>query len=491
MGHATHFLQRLERVDGPALDLALDLYREPGLLKGALYRLNLPAGDQHIALPLEQGPEPPHALVTREGHYVTCLGAGMQPTGAHVVSHALLRTAVQELSAWRGLETREGRTQIVLGRLHRAGPRLSREDFEDLRVIAAVIPKYFVELGIEIRDRVLDFRARYRPRDYERLDEATRRRLLDYDRLSWTIGHAVLLAADAYAVEERFFPGVGVEALTHLLLRAGHFGRGGNVLRTTWAMARLGRHALPTLKEKIALFQGMGARAATDAREATLMRDALIATLALPAIAARHTPLRAEIEKYLLRMVPPTTRAELIAAPQKDHREAILIETGGNFIAEVAGLAWQTLHNDDPTQARGRTQRVAWAIMTGVDPRIDFNLLPPEFPRPTDLPESIVLPVLATLTAPIFQPEMLVGIVPIVPAVARIDAADHFLPRTLLNELTDHPHFRPDPERIRATLNDQYGHSARATPIVKPPTPGRNDPCACGSGQKYKKCCGK
>jgi len=22
-------------------------------------------------------------------------------------------------------------------------------------------------------------------------------------------------------------------------------------------------------------------------------------------------------------------------------------------------------------------------------------------------------------------------------------------------------------------------------------TPGRNDPCSCGSGQKYKKCCGK
>ena len=22
-------------------------------------------------------------------------------------------------------------------------------------------------------------------------------------------------------------------------------------------------------------------------------------------------------------------------------------------------------------------------------------------------------------------------------------------------------------------------------------TPGRNDPCSCGSGKKYKKCCGK
>ena len=27
------------------------------------------------------------------------------------------------------------------------------------------------------------------------------------------------------------------------------------------------------------------------------------------------------------------------------------------------------------------------------------------------------------------------------------------------------------------------------TPITKPPTPGRNAPCLCGSGRKYKHCC--
>ncbi|MBO7605782.1 MAG: SEC-C domain-containing protein [Elusimicrobiaceae bacterium] len=27
-------------------------------------------------------------------------------------------------------------------------------------------------------------------------------------------------------------------------------------------------------------------------------------------------------------------------------------------------------------------------------------------------------------------------------------------------------------------------------PIVKNKEPGRNDPCPCGSGKKYKKCCG-
>ena len=27
--------------------------------------------------------------------------------------------------------------------------------------------------------------------------------------------------------------------------------------------------------------------------------------------------------------------------------------------------------------------------------------------------------------------------------------------------------------------------------VVKAPKVGRNDPCPCGSGKKYKKCCGK
>jgi len=33
------------------------------------------------------------------------------------------------------------------------------------------------------------------------------------------------------------------------------------------------------------------------------------------------------------------------------------------------------------------------------------------------------------------------------------------------------------------------GYAPR-TPIRKEPEPGRNDPCSCGSGKKYKKCCG-
>jgi uncharacterized protein YchJ len=37
-----------------------------------------------------------------------------------------------------------------------------------------------------------------------------------------------------------------------------------------------------------------------------------------------------------------------------------------------------------------------------------------------------------------------------------------------------------------------HHHHAPQLPFVRAtPKQGRNDPCACGSGQKFKKCCGK
>ena len=35
-----------------------------------------------------------------------------------------------------------------------------------------------------------------------------------------------------------------------------------------------------------------------------------------------------------------------------------------------------------------------------------------------------------------------------------------------------------------------YREQKSSTTVVKPPKIGRNDPCPCGSGKKYKKCCG-
>ena len=48
--------------------------------------------------------------------------------------------------------------------------------------------------------------------------------------------------------------------------------------------------------------------------------------------------------------------------------------------------------------------------------------------------------------------------------------------------------FRFDPKDVRWYFVEEVRR--KGEPIVKGDQPGRNDPCPCGSGKKYKKCCG-
>jgi len=48
-----------------------------------------------------------------------------------------------------------------------------------------------------------------------------------------------------------------------------------------------------------------------------------------------------------------------------------------------------------------------------------------------------------------------------------------------------------DPEDEDWFWGDDFNSDDKPVPVVKPPKIGRNEPCPCGSGKKYKKCCGK
>ena len=47
----------------------------------------------------------------------------------------------------------------------------------------------------------------------------------------------------------------------------------------------------------------------------------------------------------------------------------------------------------------------------------------------------------------------------------------------------------PDCGRLTLRVPDEFNRAG--TPVRVGPKPGRNDPCPCGSGKKYKKCCGR
>ncbi|AEF95376.1 Protein translocase subunit secA [Desulfotomaculum nigrificans CO-1-SRB] len=49
----------------------------------------------------------------------------------------------------------------------------------------------------------------------------------------------------------------------------------------------------------------------------------------------------------------------------------------------------------------------------------------------------------------------------------------------------------PQPEKQRVVVENRYQEEGPPKPVRKEQQVGRNDPCPCGSGKKYKKCCGR
>jgi len=56
----------------------------------------------------------------------------------------------------------------------------------------------------------------------------------------------------------------------------------------------------------------------------------------------------------------------------------------------------------------------------------------------------------------------------------------------------EHAHFEKDGAswRFHSVLEEEDGGGPELVPVGPSSTTGRNDPCPCGSGRKYKKCCG-
>ena len=69
-----------------------------------------------------------------------------------------------------------------------------------------------------------------------------------------------------------------------------------------------------------------------------------------------------------------------------------------------------------------------------------------------------------------------------------VEFVAHFVADGKTQAHRERSRFRFDPDAGRWLFVDQANR--KAAPIVKGKVPGRNDPCSCGSGKKYKKCCG-
>jgi hypothetical protein len=461
MPHDEHFLRRLERVehDRDQFELAMGLYRDHELVRFILSHVRLPDEADRVALALEDGGAGPHVVVARGGPFVTCLGPGMSTGALPIVSRARIDALAEKVEGIRrglALARERGVDETrILDRIQTAGPAFSREDFVSASAILGpaipLLSGIYSSWGIALEDVYGALVAGRRG------DAVAKRRALEAEvaRGAWAMVHASLLLANTasreWVNEWASFPEQMKGSFWSVLVMHSGFPF---VVRAAWIAARLGKPTLPVYKARY-----LKAIDPVDLRECGW---------AMICMALRHESIRTETLKALR------------SAPRAPDREPWVDELHGFFAkaAEVAERKEETLRHE--------------AIDLGRDSVVVRTSGAPETARHryterSQVPDDLALPGLFAFLHDANNGDraadlMLIGTV----VAARAKAEDFYFPAAVLHDMGP-----PDFEEIGSWLVGM-----RSTMVGKPktvraePRPGRNDPCSCGSGKKYKKCHG-
>ena len=462
--HDIHFLERLPRAGYAETEMALSLYRDPGLVKVLLERALAPDADR-VAIALGPGTEPAWLIVARDGGFVTCLGSGMEPGDLPRVSHAQVKglaTRFEELRArlayWESCAESGGEMRRMIREIFEAGERLSRESMRDLVPLAPLIwPHLYV--------RIVDLDQASRAIVYDDGERLLRRR----DRLSsrdieqlrtvwnneWAKAHIAVLLGSCHREIRAFAesrPDSTHQHFESLSVVTGFLGRYGylpHVIRGIWFAAQFGKSLVRPLKDQLK----------------TEEHDQLVTLfgmpiLALTGIGMRYDKVRAEIVKALAPGDVDTRQAKLrklcvaVLGLTPEQRTAVHLERregGAKAIRRTEpARSWESLSPDERQALLAEADAIFCNLPSNAwtsGPMLSFVLeLMPWF---VSLPPEQLQSPAAEMRAP-------------------------WTPADTLSFLADlHPMLR----------------TPRA-PIQIAPKQGRNDPCACGSGKKFKRCCG-
>lgn len=433
-GHQAHFLSRIDRLNRQHAELALGLYRDPEVVRHLIRSAHVPEGDDRVALALDEGTEGPFIIVTREGRFVTCLGKGMKVKSTRVLPRHALDRACSRVEGLRSVikdaeERGRQRLRRLFTRLFRAGAALSREEFDELSYWSPLFEsEYLIMLSRGLKG-LHELGCALARRDHVRRHEPL---VEAYWQTEWAVAHLVgLIGSNEALIEElghQFDCGGEVDHGTRLAMFCPLFNTW-NVplaLRAVWLPARYPKVFFNTLKHTL-----------FDPREARRM---LSCGLALAATAFRHQKLRAEVRKVFERM-------------ERGHGA----------------------HASDSSRGLGK-------LLLPMLPRVDGS-------TPEQAPGAPALGPILESALPLWRDEAsLARLLDELPKVAPLEARDFYWPE-------HHPEIQRARFRFsdaRASLLTRTGSRLvkGTTPFVAPKTPGRNEPCTCGSGKKYKRCCG-
>ncbi|AKF06578.1 YecA family protein [Sandaracinus amylolyticus] len=465
MGHAAHFLRRLDRVSDAHVELALTLYRDADLLRAVLDAARIPEGASRVALSLEDPHDGPFVVVTREGRFVTCLGKGMRPGDLPVVSRERLDVGASrvqrmrdELAHLRWLRDNDGEGEAarVLVRMQQRGPRVGREDAAVLARVQPIIAGELQRIYLELARTAREAFGRVAMLRLDRLSDDEGELVLAYGDLVWGATHLSLFVDPGdlledddpltEAVQRGVFAQAQLQFMTGTLCHA---------MRALWTLKRNPRASLARLKR----MSGPVGRAAPVFRE-----------MGLGIVACSSQKLRAEATKALTKPLRDAGGHVLeeqdlahgmggfvreLAIDRPEASDAALIENGRLFAARC----WHRTRDVSDEQVAAVSEDVA---------RIAYGAVPHTWLAQGNgeaiMHVAIAIPFLARASAEeLFLPN---------------EWADRMLPARSIAEVTTWlaPHLR-ECGVVRRTAK-------RAEPKIR-----RNELCRCGSGRKHKRCC--
>jgi hypothetical protein len=462
VAHAHHFLERLDRVTREQTEFALGLYRDHEAVAFVLGHVNLPPEPTRVALAIDDTKEGPFVIVTRDGRFVTCLGRGMHhelPVVPRGQIDALL-AKVADKRARKEIAQRELRPDEEEGdlfqRIVSRGNRFAREDYVALSAFEPMLGEAPHLVMLELAVECLKLRAAMAHGVGKVVVKSSTAKAFEkLDRLEWAIAHLTMLSGggDRRTLDgllERVKASQGTTATFACSLQAGST----FFLRSAWLAARLGKGALHAYKTTLA--------------EGGDWQQLLDAGLGLGAIALRHSGTLAEVRRILEAYGPPPPEEADVEALE---RTRVLI--AHNVLESIE-------HADERTEAVMKVGR-EFAVVCG-------QYLPEGHPlRFTDaaqVSDDLARTAVLSFDGDIHDGRMQNMTIMALPLAARAAPEDFYYPREVvrawLGQWTPEESF----ERLKRFAEPKK-EAVRAQP-----RPGRNDPCPCGSGKKYKKCHG-
>jgi len=467
MGHDLHFLSRsadVRRLSLPAMERAMLLYRDPELLRFIFEQARLPEQVTDVAIALTDEEWPSHLVVHRNGHFKTVLGPRMAVTDALIITRRQFDGMIERmtelrerLAAAEQLSGEQGGAGKLIFRLAKAGCYLSREEFFAISHWQPLLRDYLLALfrvtAYELEAQRLYLR-RYAPARLLQKAEAALKR---YWEGYYLLGHiALLIAMDRHQHAQPLQE--AAEDLYDLIpARLFRLGTVGAAVRSGWVSGEFGKDILGTVKRIYAKGDGGW--------------DLMESATALLAIAARRPKTKAEITKVL--------DAPLRTASQEKKR--LEAEEFLTFLRQF----FATLESPSVEEAQAWYGVISEAFEYWQEQSIRSS---PAGHRPVqDLPAELSVAVAAHSTGSLRDGVNIVFLLSTLLRAAPVEPKLLYFPEETLPCIRRNWH----PKDTLELLSAQESILEKPQPVRAASRPGRNDPCPCQSGKKYKRCCGE